>query len=216
MSVIATLEGHDLVLTNDGGQEVVTYTAKADIDGDGANGQNGKKPAYNDTNTGLDFLANGGMKIENGQVVGAQDFFKDVVVVENGRPKVFPGGVIVSMTAYKVQGEPENTPNRYLDAATIPYVVVPPVVIQKTVGVVRGCRARVSFNGKSVEAMVGDVGPSKKVGEISIATADALGIPSSPKSGGVSSGVHYEIFPGQKFTFNGHTFPLMKGDGTYV
>jgi hypothetical protein len=44
-------------------------------------------------------------------------------------------------------------------------------------------------NGKIVNAIYADVGPSNKIGEGSIALAEALAIPSSPRTGGVSSGV---------------------------
>jgi hypothetical protein len=65
--------------------------------------------------------------------------------------------------------------------------------------------------------MTGDVGPHSKIGEISIAVARAVGIPASPRSGGEDRKiVEYEIFPGREATINGVTFPLMRGDGTYV
>jgi hypothetical protein len=65
--------------------------------------------------------------------------------------------------------------------------------------------------------MVGDVGPSKKIGEISIAAARAVHMPASPRSGGEDNKiVKYEIFPGRKATINGVTYPLMRGEGTYV
>lgn len=77
------------------------------------------------------------------------------------------------------------------------YIVVPPAVIFGVPGVVLGCRALVSFNGLSTDAVVGDVGPHSKIGEISIATAKALGIPSSPVDGGIDEhAVHYTIWPG--------------------
>jgi hypothetical protein len=82
--------------------------------------------------SGSEALANGGMGIRHGEVVGTADFFKDVVVVEQGKPKIFPGGVIVSKTAYHIRGEQDDTPERYVDAETVPYVVVPPVIINKT------------------------------------------------------------------------------------
>jgi len=65
--------------------------------------------------------------------------------------------------------------------------------------------------------MVGDVGPKRKIGEISIAAARAVGMGASPRSGGEDKKiVQYEIFPGRKATINGVTYPLMRSDGTYV
>jgi hypothetical protein len=215
--IIDTIEGCDISLEESPAGEKVTFTADADIDADGANGQNGARAAYMADDSGSEALANGGMGIRNGEVVGIADFFKDVVVVERGKPKIFPGGVIVSKTAYHIRGEQDDTPKRYVDSETVPYVVVPPVIIQKTKGVVRGCFARVTFKGRSVDCMVGDVGPRRKVGEIGIAAARAVGMPASPRSGGEDAKiVKYEIFPDRKATINGVTYPLMRGDGTYV
>jgi hypothetical protein len=157
------------------------------------------------------------MGIRHGEAVGTTDWFKDIVVVEGGKPKVFPGGAIVSKTAYLIRGEPDNTPKRYVDSETVPYVVVPPVIIQKTQGVVRGCFATVTYKGKSVDCMVGDVGPRKKIGEISMAAARAVGMNPSPRSGGEERKiVQYEVFPGRQATINGVVYPLMRSNGSYV
>jgi hypothetical protein len=58
--------------------------------------------------------------------------------------------------------------------------------------------AAVSYKGKTVYAIVGDVGPKGVLGEGSIAVARALGIPSDPNKGGVEHGVQYLIFPGTR------------------
>ena len=215
--IIDTIEGCEIRLEDGPEGEKVTFTADADIDADGANGQNGAPAAYMADDSGSELLANGGMGIRHGEAVGTTDWFKDIVVVESGKPKVFPGGVIVSKTAYLIRGEQEDTPKRYVDSETVPYVVVPPIIIQKTKGVVRGCFARVTYKGKSVDCMVGDVGPKRKVGEISIAAARAVGMRFSPRSGGEDRKiVQYEIFPGRKATINGVAYPLMRSNGTYV
>ena len=75
-------------------------------------------------------------------------------------------------------------------------IVVPPAIIEGVRGIVLGCKARVSYRGLTVDAVVYDVGPHEKLGEISIATAKALNIPSSPLDGGVDYGVHYTLWPG--------------------
>jgi len=168
--IIDTIEGCKIRLEDGPEGEKVTFIADADIDADGANGQNDARAAYKADDSGSEALANGGMGIRHGEVVGIADWFKDIVAIENGKPKIFPGGVIVSKTAYHIRGEQEDTPKRYVDSATVPYVVVPPVIIQKTKGVVRGCFARVTYKGNSVDCMIGD-GPHKKIGEISIAAA---------------------------------------------
>jgi hypothetical protein len=137
MSIIATIEGHDITLNDDGS---ITYTAKAAIDDDGTGPAHGDPCEQSDTSLHL-----------------------------NGEP---------------------------LNADVDRYIVVPPAIIEGVQGIVLGCRAVVSYNGATTEAVVGDVGPRSKLGEISIATAKALGIPWSPISGGVDSGVSYTLWPG--------------------
>ena len=176
----------------------VHFTADADIDADGANGQGGGAAAYMADDTGTELLANGGMKIVAGKVICAKTWARDVVILgTNNEPKVFPGGVIASMTWYRIPGKAKDDPAAYVDAETVPYIVVPPLLVQKTVGIVRGCRARVTWKGRSVECVVADKGPRDRVGELSIAAARALGLPPSPRSGGTEKPeVLYEVWPG--------------------
>jgi len=101
------------------------------------------------------------------------------------------------MTWYRYRGIPLSDPAAYVDAATVAYIVVPPLIVQKTVGVVRGCVARVTWNNKTVNCEVADKGPANRIGELSIAAAAALGMPSSPRHGGVSKAqVLDELWPG--------------------
>jgi len=197
--VLATIanEGFTCVITEDDDGRV-HFVADADIDADGANGQNGGPPAYKVDNSGTELLANGGMKIVNGKVICAQSFARDIVLLDSdNEPKVFPGGVIASMTWYRHPGKPPSDPAAYVDAETVPYVVVPQVIVKQTAGVVRGCKARVTFHGKSVDCVVADRGPANKIGELSIAAARAVGLPSSPRHGGTEKPeVLYEVFPG--------------------
>jgi hypothetical protein len=176
----------------------VHFTADADIDADGANGQNGKQPAYKVDDTGSELLRNGGMGIRNGKVVCITSGARDIAILDtDNEPKVFPGGLIASKTWYKHPGKAESDPAAYVDAETVPYIVVPPLIIQKTAGVVRGCKARVTFNGKSVDCVVADRGPGGKIGELSIAAARELGIDPNPRTGGrEKADVFYELWPG--------------------
>lgn len=104
-------------------------------------------------------------------------------------------------TSLKVNG-------KSLNAETERFIVVPPAIVQGVAPVVLGCQAEVSYNGKSVTAVVGDVGPRTKLGEISIACAQALGIPHSPLTGGVASGVGYVIHPSVPAVVDEKTYPL--------
>lgn len=176
----------------------VHYMADGDIDADGANGQNGQKPAYKADDSGSEFLANGGMKIVHGKVICAHSWARDIVILgSDNEPKVFRGGIIASKTWYRHPAKLMGDPAAYVDAETVPYIVVPPLIIQKTTGVVRGCKARITWKGKTVDCVVADRGPANKIGELSIAAARAVGMPSSPRSGGTEKPeILYELFPG--------------------
>jgi hypothetical protein len=70
-----------------------------------------------------------------------------------------------------------------------------------------------SRNGKSVEAVVADVGPASHLGEISVACAEAIGVPvgrTHPASSGgaASPTIHYQLFPGIAAVVNGVAYPL--------
>ena len=194
---VITNEGFVCTITEDDDGRV-HFTADADIDADGANGQHAGPAAYKIDDSGTEFLANGGMKILNGKVICAKTWARDIVLLDkDNEPKVFPGGIIASTTWYRIPGKLPSDPAAYVDAETIPYIVVPPLIIQQTTGVVRGCRARVTWKGKSVDCVVADKGPTGKIGELSIAAARAVGLPASPRNGGTEKPeVFYELWPG--------------------
>ncbi len=139
---------------------------------------------------GLDYLANAG---NPGNWYG-------IVCYDGGHP-VIQGprdpapGYYVSATALQDHSRAETDPLRYVDSEQIPYVSVPRDVGR---GVGLGDYAYVVRNNKSSGAIVADVGPKGKFGEGSIALAQTLLIPSSPKNGGCDSGVAYVVFPGSR------------------
>ncbi len=181
------------------GTKKTYWVSGADIDADGSNGQNGQPFAYNRTDTGLDLLRDAGYPSGAWQNVLVPD-------ATTGLPIDDGNGNFYSSTTYAWPGRPIST--RYVDAATVPYVVVNPIVRLGSLGVVIGCRALVSYRGATVEAVVADVGPAHKIGEISIAAAIALGIPSSPRTGGVESGVYFQLFPDTPANVNGIVYEL--------
>lgn len=199
MRTIGTIngEGFASIIRKDNNGRVY-FKADADIDADGANGQNGAPAAYRTDNKGSESLANGGMTLRNGRVVCAKRWARDIVILgSDNEPRVFAGGIIASMTWYRHPGMDQNDPAAYVDSETVPYIVVPPLIVQRTAGVVRGCKARVTYRGRSVYAVVADKGPSSKIGELSIAAARAVGIPESPRRGGIDGPeVLYELWPG--------------------
>lgn len=89
------------------------------------------------------------------------------------------------------------------------YIVVPPAIINGVGPVVLGCQAHVVYGKHSTDAVVGDIGPHKKLGEISCATASALGMNPSPVNGGVDShDVFYILWPGKPAVVNGKSYNL--------
>ena len=199
MRTIGTItnEGYSCEIIEDDDKRV-HFRADADIDADGANGQNGGPAAYKADDSGTELLANGGMKIVHGKVICAKSWARSIVILDSdNEPKVFPGGVIASTTLYRHPGKLVTDPAAYVDSETVPYIVVPALIIQKTAGVVCGCKARATWNGRSVDCVVADKGPSNKIGELSIAAARAIGLPSSPRNGGTEEPeVLYELWPG--------------------
>ena len=199
MRTIGTItnEGYSCKIIEDDDKRV-HFTADADIDADGANGQNGGPPAYKTDDSGTELLANGGMKIVNGKVICAKSWARSIVILgSDNEPEVFPGGIIASMTWYHHPGKLLSDPTAYVDSETVPYIVVPSIIIQRTAGIVCGCKAQVTWEGRSVECVVADRGPANKIGELSIAAARAVGLPSSPRNGGTERPeVLYELWPG--------------------
>lgn len=91
------------------------------------------------------------------------------------------------------------------------YIVVPPAIRDGVLGVVLGCQAYAQNlrNGQTTACVVGDIGPHRKLGEVSVATARALGINPSPTSGGVDEHIiHYTLHPGVPAIVNGKQYSL--------
>lgn len=99
-----------------------------------------------------------------------------------------------------------------LNPYTIPYIVVPPAVVKKTSGIVMGCHAVITdaYTGKTINAVVADLGPSKKVGEASVEAAKRLNLTHSPITGGVDdmNQICYEVYPGVPAQVDGVTYDL--------
>lgn len=124
-------------------------------------------------------------------------------------------------------GNPEHDPDfqrettlrhadgTFLNSRTEKFIVVPKAVRNGVKGTVMGCQAWVKNNADPaaewLEGVVGDEGPALKLGELSIAYAIALKIPSSPTTGGDSRpDISYRIQPDQPAVVNGITYPLQK------
>ena len=194
---LAKIDGVSVVQDDDGR---VYWTTGAAIDADGANGQNGNLFAYRADDDGLDLLANAGWPDKG---------WRNVLLDHgNGTPTSDELGNWYSATTYAWKGRPITT--RYVDSTSVPYVVVNPIVRSKAVGIVIGCRARITYNGNSIDAVVGDVSSSSDIGELSVNAAQLLGIRPSPRNGGVATGVTYEMWPGSAAVFRGEIYELQR------
>jgi hypothetical protein len=164
------------------------YQAGMAVDADGA------PRAYHPKDLGLDSLIHAGypghwwaIATDTGRSSGRP------VIQRKGDPAP---GYYVSMTSlYDANIRTERNPHRFVDAAHIPYVVLPPVGFRHAklgdFATVVNLR-----NGKVAGAILADESSSDvKMGEGSIALAKALGINPNPRTGGIDNGVAYVIYP---------------------
>jgi hypothetical protein len=85
-----------------------------------------------------------------------------------------------------------------LDADVDPYIVLPPQIIAGVGPKVLGCQAWLTFRGNRYSAVVGDIGPHRRLGEDSIALITRMGIDADPNRGGDDlDEIEYEVLPGQ-------------------
>jgi hypothetical protein len=196
--IIAVIKGIPVYQDEDSFR--ITWTSGAAVDADGANGQAGKPFAYRFSggDDGLDTLADAGYPHQS---------WEDVLYDDGSRHPLTDGkGNAYSKTSYTWPHR--SVVERAVDACTVPYVVVNPHVRSNSAGIVIGCKALVTFGGKTVEAVVADVSGPSDIGEISVAAAEALGIDPSPRTGGIDSGVSFQLFPGTAAVVNGVTYLL--------
>jgi N-acetylmuramoyl-L-alanine amidase len=158
------------------GREGFFYKGRMTVDADGA------PKCYHPRDTpGLDALAN------------ASSHSKRFIQGTNG---VGPArGFFVSATS--LSSGDQNRCDTYVDAVKIPYIVF----YARFPGVKVGDMAMVVNlrNGKRTHAIIADTNQGTK-GEASVRTAELLGIPSSPRTGGTNERIiFYLIFPGTKF-----------------
>jgi hypothetical protein len=101
--------------------------------------------------------------------------------------------------AYQSQTAATDSGGDPLDAASLPYLVLPGASSRWSFSasdIKLGSVAAVIYNGKMEFGIVGDIGPKAIIGEASYAMAKSLGIDPNPSTGGVDSGVTYVVFTG--------------------
>ncbi len=94
-------------------------------------------------------------------------------------------------TRWKYQGKSIN-------GDKVPFIVVPPQIIKVTPEIVGGCVGTAEYKGSVVGCVVGDSGPSSKIGELSPAALRALALPAPQNgNGGLDTQeIIYRIWPG--------------------
>lgn len=103
-----------------------------------------------------------------------------------------------------------------LNADEDQYIAIPLEIRDAVKQPVLGCQGHAKHGGKIAQFVVGDIGPKNKLGEVSIALANSLGIPSSPTTGGTLEGVQYTIYPGQPANVNGKQYDLQTKAGVEI
>lgn len=111
-------------------------------------------------------------------------------------------GFYISQTALQDTKRKRLDPHRYVDAALVPYIVLPGRMsrggpsFSTMTGTLLGDLAVVCYQGQLAGAIFADVGPSDHIGEGSLALARELGMPASPDAGHDEADVAYVVFPG--------------------
>ena len=102
---------------------------------------------------------------------------------------------------------------RSIDAESVPYVVVPPMIVRGVKGIVMGAKAivRNTETGQHCEAVVADGGPRAKIGEISCECGRRIGLSGNPNHGGTMKHViHYTLYPNIPAVVNGVEYDLQR------
>jgi Fungal chitosanase of glycosyl hydrolase group 75 len=143
--------------------KVYYFRSKLAVDYDGA-----PKAYHKDKDKGFDKLSN---ISESNLVKNADGSFYEQ---SSGDSK----GYYVSKTSIFNRNMTDTNPNKWTDAMTLPYFVLPNFFVTQ-LGAKLGCWAHVinSNNNRHVDAFLCDTGPSDKIGEGSHALAQALGLP---------------------------------------
>lgn len=193
-TLLATIGGVNVQRRGD----VVYWTGGLQVDADGS------PRAYNpDSALGLDRLDNAGhpgnwwgILTDNGRTFG-----KPIIQCATDPA---PGFYISATSLYDPHRDYRwNDPRRFVNAETIPYVVLPPELRGALPGgptLDLGDFAVVVnlANGRKAGAVVADIGPHGEIGEGSIALAGLLGVNADPRTGGTNENILVCLFAGSR------------------
>lgn len=183
MNAVATIGGIAIYDLGD----ALRYTTGMRIDGDGG------RHTYRVGPGGLDYIGNAHKDPRD-----ATSPWVGIVLGPDGQPIADTEGFLLSPTALVDRTKALGDPDRYVDAELVPYGSIPPEL--EALGACLGDLMLMEYRGVGIAGLAADIGPHRKIGEASEATAKALAIPSSPKNGGVEAGVTYTIWKGSRAT----------------
>ncbi len=129
----------------------------------------------------------------------------------SSKPYVDSEGFCVSMTSYWREGFEKIDRRRWVDAETVPYMVLPGSIRQLCKGVVLGCRARVTqqtTGGMIVDGVYADSSGSN-IGEVSVKSAHRFGSQWNANNGDERKIYLYEFWPDAPALVNGEQFRLI-------
>ncbi len=152
--------------------------------------------------------SNGKFLIVDGEKV-PELFYEDtawwgVVTGQDGKPLVKPDGYYISTTAYVYSGFPDDVQERYVNANIVSYSVLSEVS-RKALGLVKGDLVYVKNNKNGLgkwTAYLETRNADDRIGEISSAAANAIGVNSNPRSGGQEGGITFTFYPNTAPTGN--------------
>lgn len=159
------------------------WTGPGRVDADGS------PRAYAPANSGLvtlDNLGNAGSP-GNWQLV-TDTGKKDGSPLIQGANDPAPG-YFISPSALSDATKLASDPTKYVDGWTFPYVSVPPEILEAGGRKGDACFVLNVKNAQSTAALIGDVGPHRKLGEYSCATARNLGLNDSARYGGTEDSI---------------------------
>ncbi len=182
--VVQTIHGSEIKSVG----KAILFSSGLDIDVDGA-----PRAYHPDGHSGLDLLQNAG---------GPGNWYG--LVTDTGLPSGNPviqgptdpaPGYYISLTSLRDLSKARTDPRRYVDSSTVPYIVIPARFAGGNGGKI-GDLGLVYYEktNKLVFCVVADIGPPTKIGEGSIALANALGLPFDPKVR-LDVRITYLVFP---------------------
>jgi hypothetical protein len=159
----------------------------------------GAPDAYGPKDSGSDLTSSAGHN--KGDVRKYKKDSNGKFLIVNGEkvPELFyeDTGYYISTTAYVYSGFPDDVQERYVNANIVPYSVLSEVS-RKALELAKGDLVYVKNNKNGLGKWTGFLetrNADDRIGEISSAAADAIGVNSNPRNGGQEGGITFIFYP---------------------